>query len=94
MTVISADKFKDDVRQVVLNALDKFTRELLGHPDARGWVDKELPSLFTGVDAHAKALAARINAGVDAGSINVTIADESSKPTPVLDSIVAEFSFK
>ena len=74
MAAIAAEKFQEQVRDVVLGALDQFARELLGHPDARGWLDQELPALFAGVDAHAKALAARINEGIEAGSITVTIA--------------------
>jgi hypothetical protein len=77
MNTIDYKAFKDDVRNAVLAALDEKIRELLGHEDARGWVDAELPSLFAGVDAHVKAIAARINGGEEPGSATVSIAVKS-----------------
>ena len=50
--------FQEDIRRVVLDALDGYTaRKGFGH----GWKDEDLSALFVGVDAHAKTLAERIN---------------------------------
>lgn len=57
----------------MLTALDKEVKELLDHPDARGWIDKELPMLFRGLHPHIKAVAHRINEGGEAGSARLRI---------------------
>ena len=50
--------FQEDIRRVVLDALDGYTgRKRFGH----GWKDEDLPTLFAGVDAHAATLSRRIN---------------------------------
>lgn len=56
-----------------MNCLDTFTRDLLNHDDARGWVEQELPALFESLTTQSDALAARINAGVEPSSIAVSI---------------------
>lgn len=50
--------FQEDIRRVVLDALDGYAgRKRFGY----GWKDEDLSALFAGVDAHATNLAKRIN---------------------------------
>ena len=50
--------FQEGVRRVILDALDQYAEgKRFGH----GWKDEDLPTLFAGVDAHAKTLAERVN---------------------------------
>ena len=50
--------FQEDIRRVILDALDGYAgRKGFGH----GWKDEDLSALFAGVDAHARALANRVN---------------------------------
>ena len=50
--------FQEDIRRVILDALDGYAgRKGFG----QGWKDEDLSALFAGVDAHAKTLAERIN---------------------------------
>ena len=60
---ISREKWIDEGRQAVLDALDEFTRISVGHVKARGWTDQELPDLFRAVDAHLNKIAERVNSG-------------------------------
>lgn len=76
MKTITLDEFQNRIRDAVLAALDESVRELLDHEKARGWTDAELPALFAGLDAHAKAVAKRINDGNEPGSVAVSIKPE------------------
>ena len=55
--------FRDDMRGAVLAAIDDISRSVLQTPQPFGWLDQDLPSLFSGVDSHAQSLDKRINAG-------------------------------
>jgi hypothetical protein len=48
-------------RAAVLGALDDYMRSLTGCDHARGATDGDLPSLFSGLDAHMARVAARFN---------------------------------
>ena len=50
--------FQEDIRRVVLDALDGYAGRMGFGP---GWKDEDLSALFAGVDTHAKTLAGRIN---------------------------------
>lgn len=63
---IPYDEFQDGLRNAVLAALDDYAGRFGG---VEGWIDAELGSLFTGVDAHARTLAARINGTKEGGAI-------------------------
>ena len=71
--VIKFSEFESDLRDAVLNALDEFAAEVMETDKVKGWLDCDLPELFKGADAHAKALAERINAGHEANSMYVSI---------------------
>jgi hypothetical protein len=71
-TIVFND-FRQDLRDAALKALDEFAAKALGTDQAKGWLDSELPALFAGLDAQARALAARINAGSEPGSAFVRI---------------------
>jgi D-aminopeptidase len=75
--IIPFSKFHDDMRNVVLRSLDAFAAVVMETEKVKGWNDQELKALFVGVDAHAKALAARINAGHEVNSAYVRIDMES-----------------
>jgi len=60
--IIPLSKFESDLRDVVLKSLDEFAANVMETDHVKGWIDSELPALFIGLDAHAKALAERINA--------------------------------
>ena len=69
MNVIRREKWIDEGRQTVLDALDEFVRVSVGHVGARGWTDQELPDLFRSVDAQLDKIAERINLGIEPGSL-------------------------
>lgn len=75
-TTIKLTDFEDRLRNAVLGALDAEVRGLLGHEKAKGWTDGELPVLFSGLDAHIKAVAKRINEGNEPGSAFVRIEND------------------
>lgn len=59
---------KNDMLDNVLRALDKTAIEALGvtMPESvivTGWKDEDIPALSKAIDAHARKLAERINAG-------------------------------
>lgn len=58
---ISADQFRDGVRDAVLKALDEYVRELTDCDKALGARDSDLPELFAALDAHMDRVAARFN---------------------------------
>lgn len=66
--IIPYSKFKSDMRDSVLKLLDTFAANVMETDRVKGWTDRELSILFIGVDAHAKALAERINAGHEVNS--------------------------
>lgn len=68
---IPLSKFKHDLRDAVLQALDDFIFDATDTIFARGWEDKDLPGIFVGLDAHAEVLANRINARNDGVQINM-----------------------
>ena len=70
---IPYSEFENDLRDVVLKSLDTFAADVMETDRVHGWIDQELPALFIGVDAHAKALAERINAGNEVNSAFVRI---------------------
>lgn len=70
---ISLIDFTSEGRKAVLDALDTFVQDKLQHPDARGWIDAELPQLFEGIDTHLRAVADRVNSGGEPGSVYVTV---------------------
>lgn len=65
--------FRDGLRRLVLDTVDGYARQVMGTDRVDGWKDGELAALFQGVDAHAKALAERINAGNEVNSLYVSI---------------------
>jgi hypothetical protein len=71
--IIPFSKFESDLRDVVLKSLDEFAADDMETDRVKGWNDRELTALFIGVDAHAKALAERINAGHEVNSAFVRI---------------------
>lgn len=73
---IKFSDFEDRLRNAVLAALDAEVREVMGHEKAKGWTDGELPVLFSGLDAHIKAVAKRINEGSEPGSALVRISND------------------
>jgi hypothetical protein len=72
-TTVKFSEFEDRLRNAVLTALDAEVREVMAHEKAMGWTDSELPVLFSGLDAHIKSVAGRINAGTEPGSTFVQI---------------------
>ncbi|ODV41483.1 hypothetical protein AWV79_35530 [Cupriavidus sp. UYMMa02A] len=58
---ITAEDFRNGAREVVLNALDAYMREMTECDNARGARDSDLPALFSTLDAHMDRVAARIN---------------------------------
>ena len=75
MKTITLDEFVEKGRDLILVTLDAYVRETLGHPEARGWLDKELPALLPAIDIHLKTVAQRIeNPGSrEPGSANIKI---------------------
>jgi hypothetical protein len=71
--IVKFEDFKSGLRDALLAAADAYIREVMETEKVDGWKDEELPALFSGVDSHAKALAARINAGHEANSALVRI---------------------
>ena len=71
--IIPFSQFESDLRDVVLKSLDEFAADVMETERVKGWKDGELSALFLGVDAHAKALAKRINAGHEVNSAFVRI---------------------
>lgn len=71
--IVPFSTFQNDLRDVVLRSLDEFAAEVMETEKVKGWKDRELPALFTGVDAHAKALALRLNDGNEVNSAYVRI---------------------
>ena len=60
MQTITLEAFVAQGRTLVLTALDAHVREILRHPDARGWTDQELTGLLPAIDAHLETVALRI----------------------------------
>ncbi|MEX3628447.1 MAG: hypothetical protein VB138_02105 [Burkholderia sp.] len=71
--VVPFSQFQSDMRDAVLRSLDDFAADVMETDRVQGWKDKELPALFSGVDAHAKAFAIRINDGHEVNSAYVRI---------------------
>ena len=70
---IAFSDFRDDLRRLVLDTIDGYARQVMETDRVHGWKDSELAALFHGVDAHAKALAERINAVNEFNSLYVSI---------------------
>lgn len=71
--IIPYSQFLTDLRDAVLKSLDNWCEIVMETDQVKGWKDRELSALFYGVDAHAKALAERINAGYEGNSAFVRI---------------------
>lgn len=71
--IVPFSKFESDMRDAVLRTLDEFAADVMETDQVKGWKDKDLNALFVGVDAHAKALALRINDGHEVNSASVRI---------------------
>lgn len=71
--IISYDNFETQIRDAVLLAIDMVTHDVMQTNKVDGWKDHELKVLFAGVDAHARTLANRINAGNEINSAYVRI---------------------
>jgi hypothetical protein len=48
----------------------------VGHVEARGWTDPELPNLFRAVDRQLGLIADRINSGEEPGSAFFQVEEE------------------
>ena len=73
---ISREQWIEGGRNAVLDALDQFTRVSVGHVEARGWTDPELPNLFRAVDRQLGLIADRINSGEEPGSAFFQVEEE------------------
>ena len=71
--VIPYSDFVDQLRGAVLSSMDGFVAAIMETDRVNGWNDSELPELFKGLDAHARNLAQRINAGHEPNSAFVRI---------------------
>lgn len=73
MKVIKFSEFQSNMRDAVLSTMDEFASDVMESNHVKGWKDKELTALFAGVDAHAKALALRLNDGHEVNSAYIRI---------------------
>lgn len=75
MQTMTLEDFVDQGRTLVLTALDAHVREVLRHPDARGWTDQELAGLLPAIEAHLETVARRIAipSSREPGSANLKI---------------------